>query len=457
VSVRTRLALTLALAAVPLVLALVAFARQAQRGALVEALTETTLERMADGGSERCARRADRRGRRVRGPRRRGFRAYGEDLEPAFPATPPLEPSLRDVLAGGADRAVRWQGRRLVLALRVPEGGPCAVVRVERRVDLALRSGGLVAPFLLAVGAVSLTALIALLALGPVVRRLRRLAEAVAERSGYAEDVAVEGRDEVAELARAFNAGSAEVRRRMQELEQRDEALRDYLSRTTHDVMVPLTVLQGHLAALRDQGDAPPGPLRGALEEAHYLGNLLRNLNAVARLEVGEPQVSRHPIDLREVVERVVSRHRPLAREAEVSLDYAVPEGPVTVEADSTLAEQAASNLVQNAVRYNRAGGHVAVLLEATGDAFELAVLDDGPGIPAAELARVTQRAFRGGEARQRQPGGLGLGLHIVRDVAARHGWRLSFEAPEEGGLRVRIAGQVARVSSPISAAADQD
>jgi signal transduction histidine kinase len=182
--------------------------------------------------------------------------------------------------------------------------------------------------------------------------------------------------------------------------------------------------------------------LSAALEEAHYLGALIRNLAAAARLEAGEPMLSRHEVDLCGIVDRVFSRHAPIARERGVELAHAVPETPLLVHADSTLIEQALGNLVHNAVRYNQRGGHVAIVLEEDSERFVVRVKDDGPGIPAEELAHVSERRFRGGEARARRSTGLGLGLHIVRDVAERHGWSLRFESPPEGGLEVTLSGQ---------------
>jgi signal transduction histidine kinase len=124
------------------------------------------------------------------------------------------------------------------------------------------------------------------------------------------------------------------------------------------------------------------------------------------------------------------------------------------VQGDVTLLEQALSNLVHNAVRYNRTGGHVAVLLEeATAPAgFRLRVLDDGPGVKEEELQRLVERRQRGDEARQRYPDGLGLGLHIVYGVAERHGFRLDFGRSEHGGLEVTIAGLLAPEPAPVSA-----
>jgi len=207
--------------------------------------------------------------------------------------------------------------------------------------------------------------------------------------------------------------------------------------------MLPLSVLQGHLIALQQRIEA--GETLGAkaivpsIEEAQYLGSLLHNLNAAARLESTEGLAHRDTIDLNRLVERVVDRHRPVATRKQIALEMAVPERPVEVRGDLTLLEQALGNLVQNAVRYNRAGGHVAVALHGRTDEWALDVIDDGPGIPEADRAQVLQPSFRGSEARTRHPHGMGLGLHIVDDVAKRHGLSLALGETEGGGLTVTL------------------
>jgi signal transduction histidine kinase len=120
-------------------------------------------------------------------------------------------------------------------------------------------------------------------------------------------------------------------------------------------------------------------------------------------------------------------------------LNHAVPEQPIIADADLTLLEQAVSNLVDNAVQYNRDGGHVAVVLDRQDRGFALTVTDDGPGVPEAELGSLTSRRFRGTEARSRRPDGQGIGLSIVAEAADRLGFRLSFSRPESGGLMATI------------------
>src|ERR1019366_6871624 len=143
--------------------------------------------------------------------------------------------------------------------------------------------------------------------------------------------------------------------------------LRQFVANTTHDVAVPLTVLQGHLVELDTQlaaASAPRDHARAAIQEAHYMASLLRNLSIATKLGDTSVPMELRPVDLATLVERVVARHRPIARASGVDLNFAAPDPPPIASADLTLIEQALSNLTDNAIRYNRAGGHVAVVLD---------------------------------------------------------------------------------------------
>jgi signal transduction histidine kinase len=140
-----------------------------------------------------------------------------------------------------------------------------------------------------------------------------------------------------------------------------------------------------------------------------------------------------------------VARHRPVARTSGVELNAAVPDPALVVSSDHTLLEQALSNLVDNAIRYNRPGGHVAVLLDRAADGFALSVTDDGPGVTDEELAQLTTRWFRGSDARTRRPDGHGLGLAIAAEACRRLGLSLTFSRPGDTGLRVEIRRAEAR------------
>lgn len=311
----------------------------------------------------------------------------------------------------------------------------------------------------LSYGLTAVLVAVALLAAGPMVRRIRLLTDDVraAAADSYATPVPARGGDEIAKLAEAFNTAGKNIREQIDRVADRETALRQFVANTTHDVMIPLTVLQGHLTQLRTKlpGDAKDAlsDVTAAADEAHYLGSILQNLSAVSKLEGADYVIREDVVRLDELVERVIQRHKPIARVRLINLEYAVPEAPTHVRGDVTLLEQAVSNVVHNAVRYNEDGGNVAVLLdvdEAT-RRFTLRVLDDGPGIPEDEMTKIAERRFRGERARTRNPDGNGLGLHIARDVALKHAFEFQLRPSEYGGLEVEFSGELA--NTPTEAA----
>jgi signal transduction histidine kinase len=374
--------------------------------------------------------------------------ALDADLRPARPDGPELDRDLvRELTATGAIALpTRWPSDSVAVVVRTPwQGGPCTYVYARGHVRLIRRAAQPSWPWLLPLAGVMCAVVITM---GPVVRRIRRLTDAVtaSAATGFVAEIPVEGGDEIAGLARSFAEASRAVRAQLSATEQREAVLRDFLANTTHDVMIPLTVLQVHLAAMQDdeQSGRPRNAaiLTSAMDEAHYLGALMQNLAAVAKLDSGVWQPVIGTVDLNALVHRVVSRHQAIARRLDIAVEFAVPDESIATAGDITLLEQAVSNVVYNAVRHNRAGGHVAVILEAApGERFSLRVVDDGPGVPAAELARLVERGFRGNAARTRPPDGLGLGLNITLRVAELHHLDLRFGPSEYGGLQVDLEG----------------
>ncbi|MBZ5714279.1 sensor histidine kinase [Nannocystis pusilla] len=270
---------------------------------------------------------------------------------------------------------------------------------------------------------------------GSLVGRVRRLAEAArgAAEDGHHREIEVRGDDEIADLAHSLNAAGRAVRDQVAESERRNAALRDIVVDATHDVLLPLNALHGHLAELG------PG---AAVAEVQHIAGLLRNLAAAAALETAVAPV-RAALDLNAVLLRVVIRASAQARLAGVELVSAVPETTVWIDGDALLVEQALANVIDNAVAYNHRGGHVAaVLIRRGGEGFALRIEDDGPGVRMDELPRLTERHFRGAHGEQVRPGGRGLGLYIVARVAGIHGFVLELARGPYGGLVVELRGR---------------
>lgn len=374
--------------------------------------------------------------------------AYDETFHSANPDAPQLPAALVHAMAGRdmAEPWFFWPTSRVVTLVRMPwKSGPCAYVYARGTTD---PTWGAILPenpwWLLPVFAVIAAVLVAV---GPVIARIRRLTEAVRRSAAHGYDVDVAraspGKgDEIGELAAAFDAASSEVRAALTAKEAREKALRDFVANTTHDVMLPLSVLQGHLTTLRENGVGDTSVIVSAMNEAHYLASLIHNLAVAARLESANVSLQSTPVDLPALISRVVARHRPIAKQLEISIESAVPDEPIVVFADMTLLEQAISNVTYNAVRYNRPGGHVAIVLEETKrDGFSLRIMDDGPGIAPEQLSRLVERGYRGDAARTRAPDGQGLGLHIAFRAAELHGYSMKLGASESGGLEVVFDG----------------
>lgn len=451
-TLRWRVALALVAVVFPVALGFVFISYEMRREALLETTYEAVLGRMENGGRERCeahqalddlgeGRRHGRRARRVR----RALQlvaSYDAHLVSQDPSAPRLDPSIAEAFREGEVAFIDPGSPRSAprVALRMPwDEGPCAVLLVPA--PRAILAGGFVRDLALLFGVLLLAVLAATFALGPPLRRLGLLSGAVSasEQRGLSAleiPVASRGTDEIGVLADALARSAVSARAQVAALEQRDAALREYVDGTTHDLALPLTVIQGHLAALAEsaRSEADTRELRGAAASAHYLAQLSANLAAAARLD-GHGPLSKRPVDLRALVLRVTERLEPIARHREVELAASVPDAPRIVEGDELLLERAIANLIHNAIRHRGPGpGHVAVLLRD--DPLSLIVKSDGAPVDRATLEALRRKEVPSDPARTR---GRGLGLRVVHQVAALHGLALRFELGEGGSLEVHL------------------
>ncbi len=427
---RARVALALVLVVVPSALLFVLLAQRVRREASLSATYEASLARMEEGGRERCEWRAPRAPRRAR----RLVATYDAAFVSSDPGAPEVPEAVRDAFAEG-ERAVLDPASARRALLRMPwDEGRCVVLLVELP---SPPRAGLVRDVAATLVTLVLAVLAALVALAGPLGRLRALADA-ARDAGSIERLRVpartKGADEVGVLATSLEAASEAARAQLAELESKRRALRGYVDGTTHDLAVPLTVLQGHLSSLAQAPGVDPAAIEGAVSSASYLGQLAANLTAAARLE-GETPAEHRAVRVGSVVERVLARLAPIAKHRGVELAAALPDAEVLLEGDELLLERAVSNLVHNAIRHRAEGpGHVAVVLRAA--PFVLTVKGDGTPIDDATLDALRTGRAPLDPARTR---GRGLGLSIVRQVAARHGLELAFERAAEGSLEVSL------------------
>lgn len=440
-SLRVKVALALVVVVVPLALALALLGVRARREAVLETTYAATVARMEAGGRERCEAHDDdfrpRRRDRPHGATSRILAAF--DAAYAGDGDEPLPPSVIAALESGDVAVALPTPHRDRIALRMPwSDGPCAIVVVEARRGTALGQRAAMRDLVVSLGVLLAAVVAAMVALGPTLRRLGLLSDAVRAAGSSALRVPdpVRGNDEVGALAKALEDADRRSREHVDRLEARDRALRDYVDGTTHDVALPITVLQGHLAAMTEttrRGELPAADdVSGAVAATQYLAQLSGNLAAAARLD-GEAPLERRSIDLGALATRVTERLLPIARHRRVELACSVPDAPLLFDGDELLLERALANLVHNAIRHRSPDGegHVAVLVEP---GPRVRVLGDGAPATDDMLALLRRGEIPADPGRTR---GRGLGLRIVRQVAGAHELALRFERAEGGGLEV--------------------
>ena len=224
------------------------------------------------------------------------------------------------------------------------------------------------------------------------------------------------------------------------------------LSSISHDFRTPLSSILGSATSLIDYGDkldaaAKKDLLAQIKQETESLDEMVRNLLAITRIDAGALELRHDWIDLREIVDRVVSAAR--RRGAKQHIEVALPADLPMVKADATLVEQVIGNVIGNAVVHTPVETRVIVDALVGRTEVALHVTDDGPGIPAQALPHVFDKFIKGGETQADGGQGTGLGLAIAKGIMEAHGGSIAAQSPYAGGRGTRIALSFPRQDMP--------
>ncbi|MBI2900304.1 MAG: HAMP domain-containing protein [Planctomycetes bacterium] len=270
--------------------------------------------------------------------------------------------------------------------------------------------------------------------LGPVGSMAARAARITAE--SLSERLPVENpRDEFGRLATAFN----EVLARLHDSFER---LRRFTADASHELRTPLTALRS-VGEVALQGSLDPAAYRDVigsmLEEVDRLARLVDSLLTLTRGESGRIKSAAQRVDLGELSSTVADCLRVLAEEKDQTLSVEI-EKAVFAEADPAILRQAVTNLLDNAIKYTPSKGRVLVRARNRGSQEAvIEVIDSGPGIAPQHRERVFDRFYRIDRGRDREAGGVGLGLAIARWAVEMNRGRIELETEEGGGSTFRI------------------
>lgn len=265
----------------------------------------------------------------------------------------------------------------------------------------------------------------------------------IMEKGDLSQRVQVTTRDEIGELAQAFNA--------MADGLERQETLRRHMvGDIAHELRTPLSNIRGYLEALRDDVILPtPALITSLHQEAILLNNLVNDLQDLALSEAGQLQLQCEPVAIDALIERAIESLQPQADEKQIDISTHMPPDLPLVAVDHRRVHQILRNLLANAVAYTPAHGRVQVAAQADAAMVTVKVSDSGIGIAPEHLPNIFERFYRADASRARATGGTGLGLAISRQLVEAHGGNIHIESKVNRGTEVSFTLPIADLPSP--------
>jgi signal transduction histidine kinase len=271
--------------------------------------------------------------------------------------------------------------------------------------------------------ALCLGALLSLLLTRMVLRPLYQMITSARLIAGgdYSSRVPAGPRDEIGQLAGAFNRMAAGI-------ERVEQLRRDMVANVAHELRTPLTNIRGYLEAIQD-GVVPPSTdtLGLLLEETFRLTQLVESLLELARADAARTTLRLEGIDLSELAGRSLKNFELSFKKRNIHVTAELENA--TTAGDREKLSRVMENLLRNALQYTPEGRSVTVRTEGIPGGVRFCIENDGPGIGARDLPFVFERFYRGEKSRSRDYGGTGIGLAIVKEIVDAHGGEATVES----------------------------
>ena len=253
---------------------------------------------------------------------------------------------------------------------------------------------------------------------------------------GYDSDnLHVDTYTETMQISEAFN----KMRSRMKVL---DDSRQEFVSNVSHELKTPLTSMKVLADSLLAQGDAPVELYKEFMgditEEIERENKIINDLLSLVKMDKTAADLNIKSENINEVVERILKRLRPIAALRNIELVFESFR-PVTAEVDEVKLSLAISNLVENAIKYNKENGWVQVSLNADHKYFYVKVADSGMGIPQESLDHIFERFYRVDKSHSKEISGTGLGLAIARNAVITHRGAIKVHSEEGEGTTFTV------------------
>jgi len=221
-----------------------------------------------------------------------------------------------------------------------------------------------------------------------------------------------------------------------------DDSRQEFVSNVSHELKTPLTSMKVLADSLLMQEDVPAELYKEFMEditeEIERENKIINDLLSLVKMDKKSSDLNVKAENINELVERILKRLRPIAAQQNVEVLYESFR-PITAEVDEVKFTLAISNLVENAIKYNREEGSVQVSLNADHKYFYVKVADTGIGIPQEDLDHIFERFYRVDKSHSREIGGTGLGLAITRNAVLMHRGTVTVTSEEGKGTTFTV------------------
>jgi two-component system phosphate regulon sensor histidine kinase PhoR len=227
------------------------------------------------------------------------------------------------------------------------------------------------------------------------------------------------------------------------ELRRLENLRREFVANVSHELKTPLAAIKAYAETLRMGAvNDPDNNLVFVLrieEQAERLHELILDMLQIARIESGQESFHIVDVGLAEIIDECLAQFADLAAAKEIDLIGELPNEQITARGDEEGVRTILSNLVDNAIKYTKAGGEVQIRCVQNGETVTVEVQDNGIGIAAKELTRIFERFYRVDRARSREMGGTGLGLSIVKNLTQAFGGTVGVDSQPGRGSTFRV------------------
>lgn len=265
-------------------------------------------------------------------------------------------------------------------------------------------------------------------------------------RSGdLSERISIGSKDEIGRVASAVNELVEKLKDDIAQLQRLERVRSEFLGNVSHELRTPIFAIQGYLETLLKGALNDESVNRSFLEKAqanaHRLDALLADLINISQIESGEMKMSFRYFRINEFLEATTKDFQPSAQQLGVGLSLDLQTSDAEeVYGDRERIQQVMSNLIENALRYNKKDGQVIVSTRANNRAVEITVKDSGVGMASEHLPRIFERFYRVDSNRSREVGGTGLGLAIVKHIIEAHESTVDVESEVRRGTAFRFS-----------------